>query len=137
MLIYFFVVVFHMVMMKTRLGGDLKTGERENPSYYNFVNLILMIVILTSFEAVNYAISISCFLLAIAGIVVGFRFEYKALRLFGLILSMISTFKLIMVDISYENTLGNALSFFASGILCFVISMIYSMIDGKIGRDRK
>ncbi len=189
---YLLIVVFHLIMMKTSLGNDLKTGERENPAYYNFVNMILMIVgvafissvenecwhlivilltlavfmvnaknlldqresigagiyvgikftilmivIMNSFEVVNYVISISCFLLAIVAIVIGFSFEYKALRLFGLILSMISTFKLIMVDISYDNTLGNALSFFASGILCFVISLIYSQIDGKIGEGRK
>lgn len=191
-LAYTLVATFNLVMMKTPLGYNVKTGEKENPAYYNAVNMILMIVglagitavenevchlimillvlvvfmvnaknlldkrenifagiyvgfkftvlvivILNSFEAANYVISISCFILAIIGVVLGFRFQYKALRLFGLILSMISTFKLIMVDISYENTLGNALSFFASGILCFVISLIYSLIDGKIGKERK
>ncbi len=191
-LTYLPIVVFHMIMMKTNLGCNLKTGEKEKPTYYNFVNLILMIVgtvlissvdneichmivilvalavfmvnaknlldkrdnvfagiyvgikftilmlvILSSFEAENYVISTSCFLLAIVAVIVGFRFDYKALRLFGLILSMISTFKLIMVDISYQNTLGNAVSFFASGILCFAISMIYSLIDGKMKRERK
>jgi len=188
---YTVLVAFNLVMMKSPLGNNIKTGEAENPSYHNAVNMILMIAgligisngnndfwhvlvilvslvvfmvntknlldkrnnifagiyvgfkftmlmitILSSFDAVNYVISIACFIMAIISIVIGFRFQYKALRLFGLILSMISTFKLIMIDITYENTLGNALSFFVSGILCFVISLIYNFIDGKIGKEK-
>ncbi len=94
--------------------------------------VIFLIVVLNSFEAVNYVISISCLLFAIASIIIGFMGDYKALRMFGLVLSMISIFKLIMIDISYQNTLGNALSFFGSGILCFVISLIYNYIDKKV-----
>ncbi len=92
---------------------------------------VLMITILASFHTVNYLISITCFVLAIISIVIGFKAEYRSLRVFGLALSIFSTFKLIMLDISYENTLGNALSFFASGLLCFAISMIYNFIAKK------
>ncbi len=93
---------------------------------------ILLIVILDAFYVENYVISIACLLLAIASIVLGFVGEYKSLRIFGLLLSMISIFKLIMVDISYDNTFGHALSFFVSGILCFVISLIYNYIDKRL-----
>lgn len=105
--------------------------------YVGFKFTLLMIFILNSFDAVNYVISISCFVFAILSIVIGFMKDYKALRIFGLILSMISTFKLIMVDITYDNTLGNALSFFISGVLCFGISLIYNYIDGKVKRENK
>ena len=104
--------------------------------YVGFKFTLLMIFILNSFDAVNYVISIACFVFAILSIVLGFMNDYKSLRIFGLILSMISTFKLIMVDINYDNTLGNALSFFVSGILCFVISLIYNYIDGKVKREK-
>lgn len=104
------------------------------PGFYIGIKLtLLVIVILNSFDAVNYMISISLFLFAILSIVIGFKFAIKAFRLYGLILSMISIVKLIMIDISYENTLGHALSFFVCGILCFVISMIYNVIDKKLG----
>ena len=104
------------------------------PGFYIGIKLtLLVIVILNSFDAVNYMISISLFLFAIISIVIGFKFAIKAFRLYGLLLSMISIVKLIMIDISYENTLGHALSFFVCGILCFVISMIYNVIDKKLG----
>jgi len=187
-IIYILVVAYNLFAMKSSFNMDFKTCEQKSTVFYNFVNLILMIiglgaiadgngasihhviwiivtlvtflvnsknyldkrdnmaagvyvgvkfvifliVVLNSFEAVNYVISISCLLFAIVSIIIGFMGDYKALRMFGLVLSMISIFKLIMVDISYQNTLGNALSFFGSGILCFVISLIYNYIDKKV-----
>lgn len=112
--------------------------NRENYKMGIYVGLkftVLMIVILKSFTDANYIISIACLLFAIAVIVLGFGGKYKALRIYGLVLSMISTFKLVMIDISYENTLGHAVSFFVAGILCFAISMIYNYIDKKIGNE--
>lgn len=103
------------------------------PGIYIGIKLtVLIITILSSFDAANYVISISVFLFAILSIVVGFRFFFKSFRIYGLILSLISVAKLILVDISYDNTLGHALSFFVCGILCFVISMIYHLIDRKV-----
>ncbi|MDE7282153.1 MAG: DUF2339 domain-containing protein [Lachnospiraceae bacterium] len=93
---------------------------------------VLLITILCSYEAANYVISISAFLFAIISIVLGFRFYVKSFRLYGLFLSMLSVAKLILIDISYDNTLGHALSFFICGILCFVISMIYHLIDKRM-----
>ena len=103
------------------------------PGIYIGIKLtVLIVTILSSFDAANYVISISAFLFAIVSIVVGFRFYFKSLRIYGLILSLLSVAKLILVDISYDNTLGHALSFFVCGILCFVISMIYHLIDRKV-----
>lgn len=96
---------------------------------------ILMAVLLDSFQTVNYLASVIFLLLAIVNIAAGFWGKYKSLRIFGLVLSMVSIFKLIMVDVSYTNTLGNALSFFVSGMLCFAISLIYNLIDKKMQKQ--
>lgn len=184
------ITFFNIIMMKSALGKNPESGEKEKETFYNIINAIamliglaainaghdgfvhlfiiittfaafmvnaknildkrnniyggiyvglkftiLMVTILHSFDAVNYVISAACLVLAILNIVLGFKYQYKSLRIFGLGLSMVSTFKLIMIDINYDNTLGNALSFFASGILCFVISLIYNYIDGKINKN--
>lgn len=133
----------HLIVILTTLAAFLVNAKnlldkRDNLFAGIYVGVkftVLMITILGSFDTVNYLVSIACFVLAIISIVIGFKAEYRSLRLFGLALSIISTFKLIMVDISYENTLGNALSFFASGLLCFAISMIYNYIAKK--RDKE
>lgn len=187
---YGVVVLFNVIMMKSCLSKNLKTGHTEKTVVYDLINLfymmvgismlrsdlgawehfvvilftlltftvnaknlldrrehigwgiyvgikytILLVCILDSFEAVNYVISITCFVFAILSIVIGFWKKYSSLRVFGLALSMISTFKLIMVDIYYSNTLGHALSFFGSGLLCFVISMIYNQVDKKMKEE--
>jgi uncharacterized membrane protein len=90
------------------------------------------VVVLSALDAVNYVISIACLLLAILFILIGFKGSYKYLRIYGLGLTMISIFKLLMLDIKYDNTLGYAISFFVSGLLCFAISMIYNYLDKKM-----
>ena len=103
--------------------------------YVGFKFTFLMIVLMESFDAISYVISIACFVFAILSIVIGFVAKYKSLRVYGLVLSLISTFKLVMFDISYDNTLGHSISFFVSGILCFVICLIYNLIDNKINKE--
>lgn len=97
--------------------------------YVVFKYTILMISILDSFHVENYIISICLLLFAIASIVAGFYKDTASFRLYGLVLSMISVVKLILIDIHYDSTLENAFSFFVCGVLCFIISFIYHKID--------
>ncbi|MBQ7942574.1 MAG: hypothetical protein IJ326_00760 [Lachnospiraceae bacterium] len=90
---------------------------------------VLLWVSLTSFDAANMVVSIACFVLAIIGIMIGFGMQFKSLRIYGLVLSIFSVVKLIMIDMDYDNLLGRAAGFFVCGILCFVISLIYNTID--------
>lgn len=140
---YGYLDFLHLIVILTTIGAFTinsknlldKRGNMYAGMYVGIKFTVLMAAILDSFNAVNYVISVACFALAILSIVIGFKGQYKALRIYGLMLSMFSTFKLIMVDINYSNTLGNALSFFASGILCFVISLIYNFIDKKMKKE--
>ncbi|MCH5259580.1 MAG: DUF2339 domain-containing protein [Lachnospiraceae bacterium] len=100
--------------------------------YIAFKYTALMLCILGSYDVVDYMTSIFLLVFAIISIVTGFYKDMIAFRMYGLILSMISIVKLIMVDIKYDSTIENAISFFVSGVLCFVISFIYNRIDGKL-----
>lgn len=97
--------------------------------YVMFKYTLLLFCILHSYDVVNYIISICLLVFAILSIVIGFYKDTKSFRLYGLLLSMISVFKLIMADIHYDSTMENAVSFFVSGVLCFIISFIYNRID--------
>ncbi len=105
--------------------------------YVGFKMTILLFVIMSSFDAYDYMMSVAYFMFAIVAIVVGFKLKYKSLRIYGLILSMISVFKLIMVDIRYTDMIKIAISFFVSGVLCFAISLIYNYIDKKLVKKSK
>ena len=117
------------------LNASKQLKDEERKMYGPYVGLkftVLMVVILSSFNAENFLISIFCFLFAILSVTVGFIVKHKGLRIYGLILSLISVVKLVMIDITYDNTLGHALSFFISGVLCFVISAIYTHVEKKM-----
>jgi len=98
---------------------------------------ILLRVILGSFHAPNYLISILLFVLSIAVIFVGFKLPSKVFRIYGLVLSLFCVIKLVMIDITYDNTLGHALSFFVSGVLCFFISAIYYNMERRMRKEEQ
>ena len=77
----------------------------------------------------SYVYSIVYLIISIICVVAGFKISNKSVRLYGLILSMLSIAKLILIDISYSNTLMRAFSFLICGLLCFGISLIYNHID--------
>lgn len=110
----------------------IKDREPMPSIYVGLKFTVLIMVILTSYDAANYVLSISAFILAIAFIVLGFVMDIKSLRIYGLVVSMLCVIKLVMIDITYDNTMGHALSFFISGVLCFVISAVYSLAEKKL-----
>lgn len=128
------IVALAAFMLGTQRMLDKRDDDLASNLYVGGKFTVFLIVVLSSFETPNYVISIACLLLAILLILFGFKGGYKYLRIYGLGLTMISIFKLLMVDITYANTLGNAISFFVSGILCFAISMIYNYLDKKMNR---
>ena len=99
--------------------------------YVGFKSTVLFVVILVSFKATGVLLSILVFLLAIAFIILGFVLKNKGLRIYGLIVSLVCAVKLALVDITYQNTIGHAVSFFICGVLCFSISAIYSYVEKK------
>ena len=94
-----------------------------------FINLVMGAFIDSD---LGYIYSIVCLLIAVASIIWGFREELKSFRLYGLILSLCSVLKLVMIDISYDNSLGRIFSFIASGLLCFLIVWIYNKMSEKL-----
>lgn len=100
--------------------------------------LILVMVILGSFEAPDVIFSIVMLIFAGAFVVIGFGAEIKygilmkPLRICGLVLSLVSTVKLLLIDIYYDDKIMLAVNLFLSGIICFAISFIYNRVDKKI-----
>ena len=97
---------------------------------------IILLFSLIAYDAAGYIISVATLAFAILCIFIGFNknFGAKELRIYGLVLSMICVVKFIMIDITYENTIGRAISFLISGILCFAISALYNHFE-KQGQD--
>lgn len=121
------VLLFSVNTKKTLLeGSEIMAGIYVGMKY-----TVLLLVILSSCGASKVLASVCFFALAVTCIICGFRVQKKSIRIYGLVLSMLSVFKLLLVDIAFGGLLHLAAGFFASGILCFVISRIYNSIDEK------
>lgn len=131
--------VYHIICILVALGLFLVNSKNLLQKYDNIVPgvyigikcTVLITVIAYSFDASDYALSIVFFITSIVSIVPGFVFRYKSLRIYGLVLAILSIIKLTLIDIVYDSTIERALSFFICGILCFVISIIYNRLDKK------
>ena len=123
---------FDAAVLALLLSINVKDILKKFPwagAYVAFKYSWLCFIILKTRGAVGVLFSIVFLIMAIISITVGFRRDYKSMRLYGLVLSIISIIKLILVDISYSNLAVRALGFLVCGLLCFVISFIYNRLD--------
>ena len=141
--------LFSMVSMNSTIGVNISLvytvtlasvnlkhhieGRNEEKLYAGIKYGIILLAALYSYDAKGYVASVFILVYAIICILIGFskKFGAKELRVYGLILSMICVVKFVMIDTTYENTLGHALSFLISGILCFGISAIYNHFEKR------
>ena len=65
-------------------------------------------------------------LTALTCIIAGFVRHTGGLRLYGLVLTMVCVLKLVTWDVAGLETLLRILSMVGGGVICFVISAIYS-----------
>ena len=93
---------------------------------------LLLIVILNAFSVPSQIMSIVLLIVAAASVAVGFKINNKSLRLYGLVLSIIAVAKLVLIDISYDNSLIRAFSFLVCGLICFAISIAYNRMERRM-----
>ena len=79
-----------------------------------------------------FVVSLVSMLTALACVVVGFRYQTKSLRLYGLILTLLCVLKLVTYDVSGLDTVLRVVALIGGGIICFLISAIYSYSAKKI-----
>lgn len=79
-------------------------------------------------------------LIALVFLIIGFVMEFwkdfnmKPTRIMGLVLTIMSTLKLLLVDIHIQNKLLLAVNLFVSGMICFAISFLYNILDKKLSK---
>ena len=113
-----------------RVNGLMRYFPEHLVSIYNGGKFTwTLLVILWRFSAVSYLISLAGIVLAIAFIVAGFRFRFKGMRLYGLVLTMLCVGKLLFFDIVFDNAFYRPVSFLVAGILLFLISYIYFRLE--------
>lgn len=133
LVITFLLVVLTLMLAVSnlkRVNGLMRYWPEHWISIYNGGKFTwALVVILHRFSAVSYLVSLAGILLAIAFIVAGFRFKFKVMRLYGLVLTMLCVAKLLFFDIVFDNAFYRPVSFLVAGILLFLISYIYFRLE--------
>lgn len=80
----------------------------------------------TDWFANAYVLSLICMLSSLVCVIAGFIRRAGSLRLYGLVLTMVCVLKLVTWDVAGLETLLRILSLIGGGVICFVISAIYS-----------
>ncbi len=130
-------VLLGIILFSVNFGSLIGRGGEGFGLYAGIKYLALVLVILGSYSAPGYVISMAGLVLAVVCIVAGFLAghvsgrDYKPVRVYGLALSLICVMKLILIDIPYRSMVSRAVSCFVSGVLCFGISFIYNMADRR------
>lgn len=126
-----FLIPMSIAFFSLNVFNLLRSFGHKSAIYISIKYTLLLITTLYSLDSISSLYSIGFLIFAIIAIVIGFRNSIKEFRIYGLILSLFSIVKLILIDISYDNPILRALSFFVCGILCFVISFIYNKLEKK------
>lgn len=114
-----------------------KCGTKTWAGIYTGLKLsVFVYAALHAYEVTGPYVSIGWLVLSIILIASGFVFRYRYLRMYGMFLTMFAIVKLLVFDISYENGIVRAGSFLVSGLLCFVISMIYNKWSRKMEGEK-
>ena len=100
---------------------------------YTFYFWFLML----TFETEMIFINIVMLLFAIGSIVLGFNKKSKPARIYGLVLSLISSVSLVFFSVSFDSTLQVAGGIILCGLLCFGISFIYSKASKALEQNNK
>ena len=83
----------------------------------------------------TYLLSLICMLSALVCVIIGLFGRNKALRLYGLSLTMACVLKLMTFDVAGLETLFRVLSLIGGGVICFAISAIYNYTVKHLSTD--
>lgn len=73
-----------------------------------------------------YVLSLVCMFVALACVGIGFALRLKPLRLYGLVLIIMSVLKLVSLDLGEVSSIMRVVAFIMGGLICFGISALYS-----------
>lgn len=82
----------------------------------------------------DYGIILSLCVIIVSSLFIigGFMMKKKGMRLFGLIIILMSIIKMILIDISETSSLIRVIAFVFGGIICFGISYVYNRLEKNL-----
>lgn len=127
------VIVFAIILCLNVKSMSDRFGESKTLWVYNCIKLTLFVLFtMSSYDAIGYVVSAGLLAVAITCIIYGFIRNYKPVRLYGLILSILAIGKIVLFDIEYNSNIARAATIFGCGIIAFAICLVYNILDKKL-----
>ncbi|MBR1454177.1 MAG: DUF2339 domain-containing protein [Lachnospiraceae bacterium] len=92
---------------------------------------VFPITVIGNLMEMQMVFSIVCMLISVICIIFGFKYSIKSVRVYGLILTITSVVKMVIVDVWDQNSLLRVGALIIGGIICFGISAIYNKFEKK------
>jgi hypothetical protein len=74
----------------------------------------------------SYVLSLVVMMTALTTVLLGFWSRIKVLRLYGLVVMIVSIVKLVTLDVSNADSVMRVVAFIGGGLICFAISALYN-----------
>jgi len=92
------------------------------------VTIYVLCVLALLHDIPGFVISVVLILLALGAVIAGFLIKLSSLRVYGLVMAMVAILKLLMLDVSHDNSLQTVFCFIIAGVLCFCINYVYNKV---------
>ena len=125
----YLIAVLISLILFTLTNSFLFIKRNTGLAVYVGIKITVLIFIVMHVVELQHLVSILLFLWSVACIITGLKLEQKYLRIFALILALLSSAKLILFDITYSNLLTRACSLLICAALCFFISWVYHRVE--------
>jgi len=106
-------------------------------SLYLLLTPIIFIINQFDLENINLIISIFMIIMSFIYIAYGFKKKYMVIRRFGLILSIFSIGKLLILDLAFLNITGKIIAYFCFGVILLGISFIYQKLSSSLQEEKE
>lgn len=119
----------------------IRIGEviKERSNIYGLMYAIkFTLIVLCSLSSLTRIIdnelvaSLSYIIVSALCILFGFKTTIKSVRIYGLVMILISVLKLVVVDVWSENSMVRVGALILGGLICFAISAGYTHVEKKI-----
>ena len=126
---YYLTMLVGVLVFMNNVIRFITSNQEDKQIYAMLKTTIYIIVVFVTMKSASIWMSITLFAMAIIYILIGFSARFKSVRLYGLVISIISIAKLLLIDIHYNYTVTRAFGFFICGIMAFAISFIYNRFE--------
>ena len=130
--IYLAMILFGVTLFVFFFEDKYKLQTRHKGLWIGCFLTYMLLILDTGYPIINSVFLAATAILCVA---MGFISRTKPVRVYGIIMAIVVAIKIALIDLSGIGTMQKVLAFMIVGILIWVISYIYILLEKKIAQD--